>query len=153
MLAIQQQLGELGTVVEPLLLAVRDMARGGAGIRVNIDGQVHLLERSMFSDDALRELLAFISDTGRLCAMLADNHGTINVRIGTETGESALSEASVITARYSSGLGASGWVGVIGPQRMNYSRLIPCIQYFATAVGKVMSAIECEAGTLTGDDC
>lgn len=152
MLSIQEQLGDLGTVIEPLLLAVRDTARSGAGVRVNIDGQVHLLERSMFSDDALRELMSFICDEKRVCSLFSDNHGSISVMIGTESGISALSEASIIKARYSSGLGASGWVGVIGPQRMSYSRLIPSIQYFASAVGKVMSAIETETGTLDGED-
>ena len=152
MLAIQEQLGPLGTVVEPILLAVRDTARNGSDAGVIIDGQAHLLERSMFSNDALRGLMVFICDPKRVGRLFSDKHGTISVLIGSETGVDALSEASVVKARYSSGLGASGWVGVIGPQRMSYSKLIPSIQYFAGAVSKVMSAVETESGTLDGED-
>ncbi len=152
MLEIQERLGPLGTVIEPILLAVRDTARNGADATIIIDGQSKLLERGMFPNEALRGLMAFICDTKQVGALFADKHGTISVLIGSETGVDALVDASVVKARYSSGLGSSGWVGVIGPQRMSYSMLIPSIQYFAGAVSKVMSAVETESGTLDGED-
>ncbi len=144
MLNLQEQLGTLGEIIEPLLIAIRDAARGGREGRISINGQAFLLEHKAFSDNALRSMLSFVSNRDRLNSFICSAGGTINVLIGTETGITELSEASVITARYSSGMGASGWVGVIGPQRMNYSRIIPCIQYFSTAVGKVMGAMEVE---------
>ena len=50
--------------------------------------------------------------------------------------------ASIITARYRGSEQSAGWVGVIGPTRMNYAGIIPRIEYFATAIGRLMSAID-----------
>ena len=96
-------------------------------------------------DRALRGLLGFLSDRERMGQLLSACHQSINVSIGTELGHDELSQASIIACRYRSGRGASGWLGVIGPMRMNYSGIIPCIEYFSSAVGRIMSAIECDS--------
>lgn len=145
---IKQQLGSLGDIFEPLLLAVRDAARSGGSSQIAMGGQEHLLEHAAFSDRALRDMLAYLSDRQQLTDLLLGSPGTLNVYIGSESRREALKEASVITAKYSSGGGAAGWIGLIGPQRMPYSRMIPCVQYFATAIGRLMSAMESEETAL-----
>lgn len=139
---MRERLGELSDTAEPLLLAAREAAREGSTTQVMLDGQAQLLAHEDFSDRALRDLLGFISDKEKLSRLVADFHQSINVSIGSESGHPELAETSVITARYRSGGGAAGLVGLVGPLRMNYSRIIPCIEYFSAAVGRVMSAIE-----------
>lgn len=139
---LRERLGELAETAEPLLTAAREAVREGADAQVMLNGQARLLERSDFDDAELRGLLGFLSDKEKLAELVASSHNSINVSIGTELGHDELSEASLITARYRSGKGAAGWIGIIGPCRMNYSRIIPCIEYFSAAVGRVMSLIE-----------
>jgi len=139
---LRERLGELSDIAEPLLAAAREVAREGTTTQVMLEGQDRLLAHSDFKDSALRGLLGFLSDRERMGRLLSGCHQSINVCIGTELGHEELSEASVIAARYRSGHGASGWLGVIGPTRMNYSGVIPCIEYFSSAVGRVMTAIE-----------
>ncbi len=139
---LRERLGELSDIAEPLLSAAREAAREGTGSQVMLDGQSRLLAHSDFDDRALRGLLGFLSDRERLARLLGSCHQSINVCIGTELGHEELSQASIIAARYRSGRGSSGWLGVIGPTRMNYSGIIPCIEYFSSAVGRIMSAIE-----------
>ncbi|MBE6753928.1 MAG: heat-inducible transcription repressor HrcA [Ruminococcaceae bacterium] len=141
---VKEQLGDAAEAVEPLLLAVRDIVRSGESAQVAMGGQEHLLEHSAFSDGALRDMLAFLSDREQLSALMRGSPSTINVFIGSESGRQELREASIITAQYSTGAGATGWIGLIGPQRMSYSRLIPCLQYFSDAVGRLLSAMEAE---------
>lgn len=147
---VREQLGAMGDVIEPLLIAIRDAARSGERTRVVLGGQEHLLEPSAFSDRGVRDILAFLSDREQIAEMMRRLSGTINVFIGTESNHAALSEASLITARYSSGNGATGWIGVLGPQRMHYSRIIPCVQYFATAIGRLLSAVEADEQDIGG---
>lgn len=142
---LRERLGELSDDAEPLLTAVREVAREGTSAQVMLDGQARLLAHADFDDRALRGLLGFLSDRERMGRLLSGCHQSINVCIGTELGHDELSEASVIACRYRSGHGASGWLGVIGPMRMNYSGIIPCIEYFSSAVGRIMSAIECDS--------
>jgi heat-inducible transcriptional repressor len=46
------------------------------------------------------------------------------VRIGPETGVPEMVDCSIVTASYSTRSGQQGTIGVIGPTRMRYSRVI-----------------------------
>ena len=46
------------------------------------------------------------------------------VRIGPETGVPEMSDCSIVTATYSTRSGQQGTIGVIGPTRMQYSKVI-----------------------------
>jgi len=144
MTLLREQLGSFGETIEPLLIAARDAATEGASARIMLDGHAALLGKNAFSDSSLRDILTFLSDQERLGRLIASAQGPLNVFIGTESGIPELADASIILAKYHSSGGASGWVGVIGPTRINYSRIIPYIEYFATAVGRLMGSIEAD---------
>lgn len=139
---VREKLGPIGESIDPLLIAARDAAAEGASAGIMIDGYAALLQKNAFSDAGLRDILSFLSDHDRLRRLITRANGSLNVFIGAESGWNELSEASIILSRYHSGGGASGWVGVVGPTRMNYSRIIPYIEYYSTAVGRLMSSIE-----------
>jgi len=141
---IREQLGTFSEAVEPLLVAIRDAANEGASAGIMLDGQACLLGKNNFTDASLRDILTFLSDSNRLRKLITTAQGSLSVIIGTESGVDELSDVSMILARYHSGAGASGWVGVMGPTRINYSRIIPYTEYFATAVGRLMSSIEAD---------
>jgi len=46
------------------------------------------------------------------------------VRIGPETGVPEMADCSIVTATYTTGNGRQGTIGVIGPTRMQYSKVI-----------------------------
>ena len=139
---LRERLSDLAYMAEPLLSAAREAAREGTSAQVILEGQASLLAHTDFDDRALRGLLGFLSDRDSMGRLLSGCHQSINVCIGSELGHTELNDASLIAARYRFGHGASGWMGVIGPTRMNYSGIIPCMEYFASAVGRIMSAVE-----------
>ena len=63
----------------------------------------------------------------------------VRIFIGAETRLFSLSGSALIAAPYMSGrqkvLGA---IGVIGPARLNYARVIPLVDYTAKVLGKMM---------------
>lgn len=142
--SVKAMLGEFGSVIEPLLTAAREAAREAGKAQVVLYGQSKLIEEQV-SNEKTRAMLSFLSDRKQLAELLCDARGTMNVFIGDELRRPALDHISMITARYRGGIGAAGWVGVIGPMRMSYARIIPHIEYFATAVGRVMSAMEADS--------
>ena len=81
----------------------------------------------------------------RLLVEIADavtSDGGVQVMIGDENVSPTLRECAVVAARYHRG-GAAGVIGVIGPTRLRYDRVIATIQY----IGAVMSdlwAVVCE---------
>jgi heat-inducible transcriptional repressor len=98
-------------------------------------GAVEDLERvrSLFEDLEQKEQLIQLLDGVR------EGQG-VRIFIGAETRLFSLSGSAVIAAPYMTGsqrvLGA---IGVIGPARLNYARIIPLVDYTARALGRLLN--------------
>ena len=53
-----------------------------------------------------------------------ENNTGIQVYIGNETPVSSMKDCSVVTATYELGEGMRGTIGIIGPKRMDYDKVI-----------------------------
>jgi heat-inducible transcriptional repressor len=84
----------------------------------------------------LKELFQAFEKKGKLLRLLdrsIDQEG-ISVIIGAETEVREMRDMSIITSPYGVGRHNQGVLGVIGPLRMNYSKVIPIVNYTAQAV-------------------
>jgi heat-inducible transcriptional repressor len=63
----------------------------------------------------------------------------VRIFIGEETGLAPLDGVSVVTAPYIAGGRVLGVLGVIGPTRMAYERVIPVVQAAADALGSALN--------------
>ncbi|MFA6457172.1 MAG: heat-inducible transcriptional repressor HrcA [Bacteroidota bacterium] len=61
------------------------------------------------------------------------NSPTANVTIGEETKIEHLKDFSIVTKTYSAG-DATGTIGVLGPKRMEYSKMIPLVDFVASTI-------------------
>jgi heat-inducible transcriptional repressor len=95
--------------------------------------------------ERVRMLFDDLEQKEQLIGLLDDVRGAQGVRIfiGAETRLFSLSGSALIAAPYMSGrqkvLGA---IGVIGPTRLNYARVIPLVDYTARALGRMMNVRE-----------
>jgi heat-inducible transcriptional repressor len=64
----------------------------------------------------------------------------VQIYIGQESGYRILDDCSVITAPYSSDKGVVGVIGVIGPTRMAYERVIPIVDLTAKLLGAALNS-------------
>jgi heat-inducible transcriptional repressor len=64
----------------------------------------------------------------------------VQIFIGQESGYQILDDCSVITAPYSTDTGAIGVIGVIGPTRMAYERVIPIVDLTARLLGSALNS-------------
>jgi heat-inducible transcriptional repressor len=63
----------------------------------------------------------------------------VRIFIGSETRLFSLSGSSVIAAPYMTGRRkVVGAIGVIGPTRLNYARVIPLVDYTARMLGRML---------------
>jgi heat-inducible transcriptional repressor len=109
-----------------------------------VRGQAHLLEdlhavedlervRQLF--DALETKRGVIDLLGR-----AERAEGVRIFIGSENKLFSLSGSSTIIAPYRDNKGSIvGVIGVIGPTRLNYARVIPMVDYTARVVSKLLS--------------
>ena len=66
-----------------------------------------------------------------------DENG-ISVRIGDENEIKALQDCTVITVPYESKSGEKGAISIFGPKRMEYSKIIPLLEYIAKNINKIV---------------
>ena len=63
----------------------------------------------------------------------------INVKIGRENKISAMENCSLITATYSVGAEKLGTIAILGPTRMEYSRVISLLQFLSKDLTSVLT--------------
>ena len=108
-----------------------------------LSGERNLLEVEDLSSNMgrLRELFAlFEQRTGLLQLLDISNRADgVQIFIGGESGLAPLDECSVITAPYEVDGQVVGSVGVIGPTRMAYERVIPIVDITARLLSSALS--------------
>lgn len=105
-------------------------------------GETNLMDCSDLSDlDKLRSLFdAFHRKRELLSLMEQCIHGQgVRLFIGEESGYQALGECSVVTAPYTADGRKLGVLGVIGPVRMDYDRVIPVVDATARLLGSALN--------------
>lgn len=108
--------------------------------KLYLDGRFHISEHPEFEDvRKLKNLLRHLEDKDFMFSLLkkiADKEGT-NIYIGSDLG-SDFSECGLVTCNYCIGDVSCGTLGVIGPIRMEYSRLIAVVDYVAGKLSGVL---------------
>ncbi len=93
---------------------------------VAVGGTSNMLNYPEYSDvEKARNFLSLMETRDKLASIIGSSgEMAFTVRIGPETGVPEMVDCSIVTATYSAGTGQQGTIGVIGPTRMQYSRVL-----------------------------
>jgi heat-inducible transcriptional repressor len=108
-----------------------------------ISGETKLMECDELADLAtLRQLFEAFSEQRDLLRLLDRSIAAegVQIFIGEESGYQLLDDCSVVTSSYSVNGKVVGVLGVIGPQRMAYERVIPIVDITARLVGAALNS-------------
>lgn len=107
-----------------------------------VRGQANLLDESALADlERVRSLLDDLENKQSVAELLdlAREAESTRIFIGSENRLFALSGSSVIASPYRDRDGrVVGVVGVIGPTRLNYARVVPMVDFTAQSLGKLI---------------
>lgn len=132
-------LGEYSRVFTPLLAGVFELCRQIRDGQFYTQGSTNLLGYPEFHNSAY-DLLSLLENRALLQdALKGPENQELNIKIGKENHLAQLENSTVLVARYNVGQDNTGVIGVIGPVRMDYSRLIPHLEYFAKTLGNLLS--------------
>ncbi|HQP32038.1 MAG TPA: heat-inducible transcriptional repressor HrcA, partial [Deltaproteobacteria bacterium] len=111
---------------------------------VVIEGKESVFNYPEFSDiDRLREIVRAFEDKGRILRLLnqviADSG--VKVFVGEELGALGMRDFSMVASGYFRGDTPVGTLGVIGPLRMDYARVIPLVEYVAKVLSNLLEDI------------
>lgn len=136
--SVSVSLGDYSRLFMPVFAALYDLAREIDEGQYFARGMTNLLEHSELARGAY-ELFSFIDSRREMREIITASNMPVQIMIGRESCAGALEESSVMIARYAIGKNAMGAIGIIGPTRMDYARLLPQVEYFASTLGKLLS--------------
>ena len=125
--------------MSPLFVVLADIANQALQAEIRLEGEQNLLHHREFGSD-IYDMMQFFDEKDKLERAIADtdNKG-LQVIIGKENKYRQLETSSMIIARYNVGGHDGGAIGIIGPTRINYAKLIPSIEYLTDLVGKLLT--------------
>lgn len=135
-----RELKTLRTDIMQLMSAAIDTSTEGDEIEsIVMSGQRKLLENAELSQNisSIKKIVEIFERRSALLDLLEKSNDAngINIFIGEESGYHALDECSVVTAPYHADGELLGMLGVIGPTRMAYERVIPIVDITAKLLG------------------
>ena len=123
-----------------------DMAELGLGIdedsTFKIEGIENLLRiPEMTQEDTLAGLLNIIEEKSILRSIFESTmeNESIRTMIGNEIHSSKISGCSIVTAPYKIGNTNVGVVGVVGPTRMDYEKVVPVVDYTCKMISELLT--------------
>lgn len=109
--------------------------------QVHLGGAQNVLNQPEFQNPEKLQNFIRLMEEKKLLAELVSSHRLkegITITIGTESEKGEMASLSVVTSAYQAGK-VKGTIGVIGPTRMPYSKLISIVDYTAQALSQVLS--------------
>ncbi len=108
------------------------------GENIHLGNTKRIVERPEFtSAEDLKKIFNLVEDKKTIINIFKKRRGegNIKVTIGKENLDSNVEIFSIITADYNIG-NDKGTLGIIGPKRMRYSKIIPIVKYIAETINK-----------------
>ncbi len=108
---------------------------------VVIEGQGKLIDLPEYADASrLKKLLRALTERADLLDLLDKvlAAGAVTVFVGSEAGELGEGDLSLVVAPYTEHGRVAGTIGVLGPTRMDYAKVMPLVDATATAMSEAL---------------
>ena len=125
--------------LSPLLHAVYELSEEMMRDSVAVKGEANLLA---CSEIPAQDVMKFLEQKNLFPEMLDGALSGISIKFGEEEGTFAISNGAVVSANYYKDGKPAGTLGVIGPMRLDYRKVIPYIEYLSKKVTRLLSESE-----------
>jgi heat-inducible transcriptional repressor len=126
---LKEQAGVHSTIVSDVIDALAEALAEGEDLEIYTSGTTNILKYPELSDSGkVSDLLSTFEEKEELASLvnesLANEETGIQVYIGNEAPIQTMKDCSVVTATYELGEGVKGTIGIIGPKRMDYAKVM-----------------------------
>ena len=134
-------LGEMMLLMSSALMALLEVANATMETDVCLDGQMNLLFYPEYLGEKALSMMHFFKRSEELSRLLLNQPEGTQVLVGAEAGRPELTESGMVITRYAIGGEDAGAIGVIGPMRMDYGRMIANLEYLSEGVGALLTRL------------
>jgi heat-inducible transcriptional repressor len=124
--------------VEAIISLLDQLTQSDDDERVYLGGALNILMQPEFRDlDKMKDLIYLLEHHDLIAQVISDAGQGVQVRIGEENDLEAVNQCSIVTATYRVSDNGIGTIGIIGPTRMDYSKVIGLLKYVSRDLSKV----------------
>lgn len=133
MMDIEREMGVGSAIVSPSVKAVYEAIGGDEDNDLRFEGVNRLLEYPEFSDiGKVRSMLEMIENREGLIRLISDaDSDKVNIYIGGDEKDGLIDDSALIFKTLTVGGKVVGAIGVLGPSRMDYSKVISTVEYLS----------------------
>jgi len=132
-LNMETMMGDYASIISPILKVIYEAISEINEAQIYIDGAANLLNMPEYHDVARAKSLINLMDNKEsllnIFSQSAENK--LNIYIGEENSITSGGDSSFVFKTFSLGDKILGAIGVIGPKRMDYSKIIAKLEYFS----------------------
>lgn len=136
--SIQNEMGGYYEILNAIIPVLHE-SLNSVETDVYLEGTTNILNYPEYNDlDKAKNLLLLMDQREVLGDIFSEGEGKLSVTIGSENELKEMKDCSIIKASYSIGDNSIGKIGIIGPRRMNYSRVIGVINCMVDVLNDVL---------------
>lgn len=153
---LEAMMGSAGAMIHPTIKVIYETMSELDSADVKLEGITKLLEYPEYSDVSdFKSLMGVLEKKDKLMDVISNRSETvdngIHIYIGADDGEDGMKNTTVIFKNVHVG-GKQLSVGVIGPKRMNYSKVIEMINGLASGIDKMYGSESLLSSGRDGND-
>ena len=131
---LTEALGAYMITLTPLMKGFYELAKGLGEDDIKVSGEKNLLACKEMDQN---QIIRFLENKNEVKGLLDESFTGIQVRFGEDG--FVISNSSMGMYPRKKGNRTAGSLGVIGPMRINYSKIIPYIEYFSEKISEMIS--------------
>ena len=129
-------MGTYMMTLTPFVQGIYEMGQDMMKKELMVSGEKNLLSCDDFNKN---DLVSFMERKNDFARLLDDSFSGIQVMFSGESENAVISNSSMIVAKYRKDGKTAGSLGIIGPMRLDYARIIPYIEYFTRKISDAIS--------------
>ncbi|MDR2546010.1 MAG: heat-inducible transcriptional repressor HrcA [Lachnospiraceae bacterium] len=139
---LKQQAGSFGTIIGEVIDTVAEVIKDDEDLEIYTSGATNIFKYPELSDHhRASELITAFEEKRLLTELVNENENDstqpqmgIQVYIGNENRIESMKDCSVVTATYELDEGMRGTIGIIGPKRMDYEKVVAVLKSLKTQI-------------------
>ena len=139
---LEKSFGDGDSLVGPVLKCICGTLGEGSDGEVRLSGVNHLLEYPEYADaHKFKELLGVLEEKRDLLKLVSESDSDEDkpqVIIGSENSVEEMQDSALVFQKIKSGGKVVGAIGILGPRRMDYSKVISTVEYIAENISGLL---------------
>lgn len=146
--ALKQKAGVHGSIIGEVIDAVAETIKEDEDLEIYTSGTNNIFKYPELAvQDKASELINAFEEKQLLSQLVEDSQGSenkneIKVYIGEESPIQNMKDCSIVTANYEFGDGMRGTIGIIGPKRMDYDKVVSTLKTIKTQLDSMYNDTE-----------